>query len=55
MAVESRDFRGVPWRITVSVGVTVLQDLDDEELLLSRVDNLLYRAKQAGRNLVFAE
>jgi diguanylate cyclase (GGDEF)-like protein len=55
MAVENRDFRGVPWRITVSVGVTVVQDRDNEELLLSRVDKLLYQAKHAGRNLVFAE
>lgn len=38
--------------ITVSVGLTSLQDGDDLEAFLSRADRALYRAKSDGRNCV---
>jgi diguanylate cyclase (GGDEF)-like protein len=40
--------------LTVSVGVAELKPDDDLASLLSRADEALYRAKQAGRNLVRA-
>ena len=54
-ATEQHSFRGVPWRITISIGVTDLRPEDGEEQLLKRVDELLYRAKSKGRNRVVAE
>jgi diguanylate cyclase (GGDEF)-like protein len=54
-AVELRVTAGVPWKVTVSIGVTVIRDLDTEETLIQRVDALLYRAKETGRNQVRAD
>ncbi len=54
-AAEQHSFRGVPWRITISMGVTDLRAEEGEEQLLKRVDELLYRAKSKGRNRVVAE
>ncbi len=54
-AAEQHSFRGVPWRITISAGVTDLRPEEGEEQLLKRVDELLYRAKSKGRNCVVAE
>jgi diguanylate cyclase (GGDEF)-like protein len=41
-------------RVTISLGIAVLQPGDSLELLLERADVALYRAKAAGRNQVVA-
>jgi diguanylate cyclase (GGDEF)-like protein/PAS domain S-box-containing protein len=38
--------------ITVSIGVTELQKDDDADSIFKRADNLLYRAKEGGRNRI---
>ena len=43
-----------PLNVTSSFGVTLLADGDDARSLLERVDEHLYRAKQAGRDRVLA-
>ncbi|MEN9538197.1 MAG: hypothetical protein RLZZ126_432 [Pseudomonadota bacterium] len=43
---------GIPLRITVSMGVSQLQDAEDGLSLIRRADQLLYDAKNAGRNRV---
>ncbi len=50
--VEGHDFRGVPWRLTASLGVATLASTDTMESLVARSDELLYRSKNAGRNRV---
>jgi diguanylate cyclase (GGDEF)-like protein len=43
-------------RIGGSLGIAVLgEDASDEEALLRMADTAMYRAKQAGRNRVYAE
>jgi len=39
-------------RITVSIGATVIKDEDTIEDILKRVDDLMYQAKQKGKNMV---
>ena len=41
-------------RITVSVGIAVVQDSDTHKSLMERADKALYRSKELGRNLVHA-
>ncbi|MEA2099965.1 MAG: diguanylate cyclase [Campylobacterota bacterium] len=49
--VESTKFvQNIP--VTISLGVTQLQNEDSKEILLKRVDDLLYKAKGNGRNCV---
>jgi diguanylate cyclase (GGDEF)-like protein len=50
--IANDPFKEVPWRITVSVGVTGLQEGDSFESLVDRADRHLYRAKRSGRNRV---
>jgi two-component system cell cycle response regulator len=54
--VAQRDFAedGSGLRTTISIGVTTLaaDDVEDPEGVLTRADAALYRAKDAGRNLV---
>lgn len=45
-------FRGVPVSITVSGGVTALQDGDEADAAFDRADSAMYKAKEAGRNRV---
>jgi diguanylate cyclase len=45
-------FRGMPVSISVSGGVTALQDGDDADTAFDRADGAMYKAKQAGRNRV---
>jgi diguanylate cyclase len=42
-------------RVTVSVGVSVLQPGDDKDTLIERADICLYAAKRGGRNRVICE
>lgn len=41
--------------ITCSFGVTSFTELDDKHSLIHRVDSLLYRAKQAGKNRIVSD
>jgi diguanylate cyclase len=47
-------FRGTPVRVTVSCGVTELQEHDTAEAAFDRADSALYRAKHGGKNLCIA-
>jgi diguanylate cyclase len=47
-------FRGTPVRVTVSCGVTELQEHDTAEAAFDRADSALYRAKHGGKNLCSA-
>jgi diguanylate cyclase (GGDEF)-like protein len=50
--VASTQFNGVPWQITISIGVSGLQDGDSVETLIDRADQFLYSSKRHGRNRV---
>jgi len=52
LSIEEHDFEGV--KITSSFGVVELQENEDKEALLDRVDTLLYEAKESGRNRVIS-
>ena len=41
--------------ITISIGVTKIKDNDSMTSLLNRADNLLYHAKESGRNKVISD
>ena len=45
-------FESVPWRVTVSIGVTGLREDDTVESIFSRADRFLYDSKRGGRNRV---
>jgi diguanylate cyclase len=47
-------FRGTPVRVTVSCGLTELQQNDAAGAAFDRADAALYRAKQTGKNLCVA-
>ena len=47
-------FRGAPVRVTVSCGVTELQEHDTAGAAFDRADSALYRAKNGGKNLCIA-
>jgi diguanylate cyclase len=47
-------FRGTPVRVTVSCGLTELQEHDVAESAFDRADSALYRAKNGGKNLCVA-
>jgi diguanylate cyclase len=47
-------FRGTPVHVTVSCGITELQENDAPEAAFDRVDAALYRAKHGGKNLCVA-
>ncbi|MFC4700898.1 diguanylate cyclase [Glaciecola siphonariae] len=51
------EFQGQQIACTVSIGLVakVPEQLDDHKTMLAHADNLLYRAKQQGRNLVVGE
>jgi diguanylate cyclase (GGDEF)-like protein len=45
-------FPGVPWSVTISIGVAGLQEGDSIESLVERADQYLYMSKHHGRNRV---
>lgn len=47
-------FRGTPVRVTISCGLTELQDKDQAGAAFERADLALYRAKHSGKNLCVA-
>ncbi len=47
-------FRGTPVRVTVSCGITELNQGDASEQAFDRADGALYRAKNGGKNLCVA-
>ena len=50
------DLAGNPVLITISSGISILESKDDSlDALLSRADQALYQAKEAGRNRVVME
>jgi len=52
-AIASRQVAGI--NLTMSFGVTELREKDSVDTVLSRADNLLYKAKSSGRNLIVTE
>jgi diguanylate cyclase len=47
-------FRGAPVRVTVSCGLSELQEFDGADTAFDRADTALYRAKHSGKNLCIA-
>lgn len=47
-------FRGTPVRVTISCGLTELQEQDGAGSAFDRADSALYRAKHSGKNLCVA-
>jgi diguanylate cyclase len=47
-------FRGSPVKVTVSCGVTGIEQNDSQEAAYDRADSALYRAKHGGKNLCVA-
>jgi diguanylate cyclase (GGDEF)-like protein len=53
VASEALFHGGKELRVTVSIGVSSVADLDDAELFIKRADEALYAAKNGGRNRAF--
>ena len=55
MAVQQQDLPAEVARkeVTVSIGLTAMEDGDEPDTILNRADDALYRAKNAGRNCTF--
>ncbi|MBK6605382.1 MAG: diguanylate cyclase [Leptospiraceae bacterium] len=51
--IEAHSFSGVPWQVTTSGGFTSLSDQDSPDTMLKRSDELLYKAKENGRNRIY--
>ncbi len=51
-AVRGHSFPGVPWQITVSLGVVAFKNSESFDSALERVDICLYNSKRSGRNRV---
>ncbi|MEQ1668443.1 MAG: GGDEF domain-containing protein, partial [Sulfuriferula sp.] len=49
--IENAEFPDIG-KVTCSFGITTYRDQDNEEAILKRADDALYRAKAAGRNRV---
>ena len=48
-------FDNIEGKVTSSFGVATCNSDDDKESLFKRVDTILYRAKNSGKNVVIAE
>lgn len=53
-SIESEIFEGVPWRVTVSIGISTLESDQNTEDFLKVADEKLYQSKSTGRNRVSA-
>lgn len=53
--IEKNEFEGISWTLTASFGLTEIKPKDTDILLLARADNLLYQAKDAGRNCIVTD
>ncbi|MBU2880633.1 GGDEF domain-containing protein [Psychrosphaera sp. B3R10] len=53
--IEKNQFEGISWPLTASFGLTQIKPKDTDILLLARADNLLYQAKDAGRNCIMTD
>jgi len=51
-SIATASFVGVPWHVTVSVGLAGIRDDDSLESLIERADRFLYAAKRGGRNRI---
>jgi diguanylate cyclase (GGDEF)-like protein len=51
-SVAAHAFSGVPWQITISIGVAGIKVDDSLEELVDRADKYLYASKRGGRNRV---
>jgi len=49
-SAEKYDFTGIPWPVTLSIGINEARADDDVNSLIDRTDKNLYRAKNSGRN-----
>ena len=49
------EYNNIKLNVSVSIGLTELQDGDDRLNLVDRADTLLYKAKESGRNCVITD
>ncbi|EQA36008.1 diguanylate cyclase (GGDEF) domain protein [Leptospira inadai serovar Lyme str. 10] len=52
--IESETFEGIPWNVTVSIGVSMREPNQSVEDFLRIADEKLYESKSAGRNRISA-
>jgi diguanylate cyclase (GGDEF)-like protein len=55
--VSETFYPGLPedFRITISIGITRYQTLEDIDTLLKRADDALYKAKKSGKNCIVCD
>jgi diguanylate cyclase (GGDEF)-like protein/PAS domain S-box-containing protein len=53
--ISKYKFNTINFGVTCSFGVAVCNDSDNKERLFKRVDTVLYKAKNSGKNIVIAE
>jgi diguanylate cyclase (GGDEF)-like protein len=53
--ISKYKFDSLNYSVTCSFGVAVCNDSDNKERLFKRVDTVLYKAKNSGKNIVIAE
>lgn len=52
--IQNHSFTDIPWPLTASIGLTMINAEDTDDSLLARADELLYQAKEGGRNQTVA-